>query len=384
LSIVLVTDCETRKALCVVRNLGASGHRVLCFGKNKFNMTKYSKYCQSFILQKSINDNDLINELNFIIKTEKVDVVIPMEDDMVRILSDSSSKLLTKTLVPDINSFNMARDKEKTMKSALLNKVSIPNTYFLNNVNEIENTNIDFPVIIKPRIGAGSKGIKKCHNKKKLIEEYNHLVNNNQHPIVQQFIEGDYKKIQVLLLFDKNSKINRSCVYEGIREYPVNGGPVTLWKTVFLPEIETKSIEWLKNENWVGFAEVEYLFNENTKEYYLMEINPRFSANIALAHFVNINFANQFVKLSLGTESSFKKNEIIDQYCQWLFPGDVLNYVFNKKRKEEKINYFFNKPYNLKDAIFSKHDPLPGLAQFVTIFSSKENFKSLKEKMKIK
>lgn len=385
---VLVTDCGSRKALAAVRSLGRQGYEVIAISNEKINMSRFSKYCSEFYyfpdpLKKP---EKFIDELAELLKKNDVDVLIPMEDETVELIIQSIDLFSNvSTLLPDYETFMIARDKGKTMEKAIELGIPCPETYFINNLDEVEEIKdkITYPALVKARISSGSRGLLRVNEKRDLVRRYNEVHKEFDFPIIQQYVEGQFDKVQVLVMFDKHHNVKAVCTYQGIREFPVNGGPVTLWKTISFPEIENKTIEFMKKLNWVGFAEVEYIANPKTGEFYLMEINPRFSANIALAVNVGIDFPVIFTKLATNKEIEFVRNTKFDEYCQWLIPGDLLNFIFNKNRFNQEIGYFFNKPKKIYDAIFSKEDFMPTIGLFLSMFTNL--FSSLKNlRMKLK
>ncbi|MFG6121502.1 carboxylate--amine ligase [Thalassobacillus sp. B23F22_16] len=385
---VLVTDCNSRKALCAVRSLGKKGYQVIAACDNKINMSRFSKYCSKFhyLPNPVFEEENYLATLTKLIREHSIDVLVPMEDETVELIINNRDKIGSiKTLLPGYETFMLARDKGKTIKYAIDLGVSCPYTYFPNNIADLEKLKdeINYPVIIKPRMSSGSRGLSYVENKKELITKYKEIHSIYPLPIIQQYVSGNYKKIQILLMTDEDHKVKASCTYQGIREFPVDGGPVTLWKTVELPEIENQTIEFMEKINWVGFAEVEYIVDYNTGKHFLMEINPRFSANIALAVNVGIDFPFIFSELSLSKEVGTKINNKFNEYCQWLLPGDLLNFAFNKKRFNQEIGYFFNKPKNISYAILSKEDPLPTVATVLSTFINLVgNLKNLQAKLK--
>src|SRR5699024_5148563 len=284
---VLVTDSESRKALCAVRNLGTYGYQVFAGSDKKINMSRSSKYCTGFVrLPNKTDENSYINKLKKTIKEHSIDVLMPMEDETVELII-SNKELFedTHTLLPDYDTFMIATDKGKTVKKAIKHGMSTPKTYFMKNIRDLELSisDIEFPVIIKPRLSSRSRGLAYVENEDQLLSKYREIHKDHPLPIIQQYVTGNFEKIQVLVIFDTNHELKGVCTYQGIREFPIDGGPVTLWKTVSLPELENKTIKFMKQINWTGFAEVEFIVDHKTGEYFLMEINPRFSANIALA-----------------------------------------------------------------------------------------------------
>src|SRR5699024_4624411 len=349
-------------------------------------MSRSSKYCTGFVrLPNKTDENSYINKLKKTIKEHSIDVLMPMEDETVELII-SNKELFedTHTLLPDYDTFMIARDKGKTVKKAIKHGLSSPKTYFMENIRDLELSisEIEFPVIIKPRLSSGSRGLAYVENEDQLLSKYRDIHKDHPLPIIQQYVTGNYEKIQVLVIFDTNHELKGVCTYQGIREFPIDGGPVTLWKTVSLPELENKTIKFMKQINWTGFAEVEFIVDHKTGEYFLMEINPRFSANIALAVQLGIEFPIIYTKLALQERVSLKGNDRYERYCQWLIPGDLLNFILNKKRYRQEIGYFFNKPKNLYYAILSKRDFKPVLIHILSIFLNIfGNLKNLKAKL---
>lgn len=385
---VLVTDCNSRKALCVVRSLGKQGFHVVAASDEKVNMSRFSKYCSEYryLPNPTKDEKCYIEIIVSILEKDDIDILIPMEDETVELII-KNKELFKKvhSLLPDYKTFMIARDKGKTIKKALEYGVPCPKTYFVNSYEDLEHIKKDIllPVIIKPRISSGSRGLIHVNNIMDLIDRYKEIQKSYPSLIIQEYLSGDYIKIQVLVMLDKNHKVRASCTYQGIREFPVNGGPVTLWKTVSYPLLEEITVRFMENLKWVGFAEVEYLVNPNTGEYYLMEINPRFSANIALAVHVGVDFPLLFTKMALEQEVPIVRNNKLNTYCQWLLPGDILNFIFNKNRFKQEIGYFIGKPKNMCYAILSKDDPLPVMAAIISIFKNfAGNIKNLKYKLK--
>lgn len=384
---ILVTDSNSRKALCVVRSLGRQGNQVIAASNEKVNISRFSKYCSEFQFLPSplIDEKVYLDHLLKLIDENNIDVLIPMEDESVELIIKNISLFNgVKTLLPEYDTFMTARDKGKTMEKAKELGISSPQTYFIKSLEELrkKQEEIEFPVIIKARKSSGSRGLVRVTKKEDLIKKYEEVHNSYPYPIIQQYIAGDYDKIQVLLMLDKEHRVKGSCTYQGIREFPVDGGPVTMWKTISLPEVETKTIEFMEKLNWVGFAEVEYIIDQNTGDYYLMEINPRFSANIALAVNLGVDFPLFYSMLATGEKLDIKRNNRFNEHCQWLLPGDILNFIFNKNRFKQDVGYFFNKPKNIHYAILSKRDFMPAIGTVLSmLLNLPGSLKNLKAKL---
>ena len=369
---VLVTDSNSRKSLCVVRSLGKQGYNVIATSNYNVDISRSSKYCSAFrkITDYNIDEEQFIKELLKVIKDYSIEIIIPMEDDTLELILKHQEKFKhIKSLLPSYEAFRLARDKGKTVESAMLYNVPIPKTYNISNNDNLARRSEGFryPIILKPRISSGSRGITIVESSNEFLKKYDEVNRLCPNPVVQEFLQGNFKKIQVLVIADQNSNIKASCTYRGIREFPVSGGPVTFWKTASYPEIEKTTFEFLEKVKWTGFAEAEYMFNVDTGEFYLIEINPRFSANISLAVSLGIDFPLYYTKLSLGEKIQGKINEEFNSFGQWLIPGDLLNFIFNKKRFKQEYGYFFKKPKKLTHAIFSKSDIKPFFTNLISL-----------------
>ncbi len=184
-------------------------------------------------------------------------------------------------------------------------------------------------------------------------------------PIIQEMIPNIGKHFQANLLFDFNSELKASCVKKKVRQYPVYGGPSTFFKTVDHRKIEETSIRFLKNINWVGPAEVEYMVDPRDNIPKLMEINPRLSATIRLSCFVGVDFPYLIVKNAMGESTDTIRNMKFDYYCQWFIPGDLMNLLFNKDRFQQQYGYVFNKPKRLCHMTYDSTDIKPYFANLI-------------------
>jgi len=382
----MILDSHMRKTLAAIRALDKKTYKIYAGSFKKINMFKFSKYNDNFFIYPNPEKKpeEFIDFICNYLKTNNIDLILPMCDVTVELISKNKDKLteVTNVPVPDYNIFMKARDKAITMKKAVETNTPAPETHFINNLNEVENlkNEIEYPTVIKPRISSGSRGITYINSKEELIEKYNLVHQEFPFPMLQEFVPQTGRKFQVLLLIDKNKNILASTVQELLRQFPVGGGPGTLWKTIESKELEDLSIKLIKSLDWYGIACVEFITDPRTGEPKLMEINPRFWGTLNLSLKVGVNFPELLIKMEMGEEIKPVINKHFEEYCQWLLPGDFLNFIFNKDRFNQEINYFFNKPKRFHYAIFSKDDPLPvlgALLSYIVDLFNKEKLKNI-------
>ena len=66
----------------------------------------------------------------------------------------------------------MSTDKSHFKNTCIKYGVPVPKQYVIDDIDHIDEASIEFPVIVKPQDGSGSKGISVCHNAEELKKGY--------------------------------------------------------------------------------------------------------------------------------------------------------------------------------------------------------------------
>jgi len=381
---VLVTNSDHRKALAAIRTLGRKGNTVISSSSESIAMGRYSKFSSDFIKypDPSVNSSEFKNFMLNYLNHKDVDIVLPMDDDTVEVFSKYKMEFtkLSKIPVPDYDLWMMGRDKAKSIKAALAVGLTCPETYFIQSLDEVNNlsSQLHFPIVIKPRISSGSRGINYIHNSANLMKIIKQIHEKYPFPLIQEYIPQTGKKYQVLLLADGKGSILGQCTHEFIRQFPVNGGPGTLWKTISYPLIEELSINLLKSINWYGIACVEFIEDPRNNRPVFMEINPRFWGTLNLCIQVGVDFPDILCKLALGERVDTKINQRFEEYCQWLMPGDLCNFIFNKNRFHQEVGYFIKDPKHIfHHATWDRKDIVPYIMNIYSLLHDLLSFNAL-------
>ena len=108
------------------------------------------------------DDNEFTKSINSIIKTEKIDVIIPALDTILLYFSKNKKEFEekgVKIIISDQETIKITRDKWETYKKHH-NKIPLPYSTITK-----DNKTPDFPLFIKPRDGSGSINAYKINNK---------------------------------------------------------------------------------------------------------------------------------------------------------------------------------------------------------------------------
>jgi predicted ATP-grasp superfamily ATP-dependent carboligase len=369
----LITDGLLRKSLSTTRSLGRRGIKTLVGEKTWFSPSGFSKYCgQRMKYPDPVSESTLFWDwLNQTLQQDDHPVFLPMDDAVMNIVMDNLDdvKKISKCLLPSKHAFDIASDKYQTMELAKKQKIKSPITYLAErdeNVREIADF-AEYPLIIKPRKSSGSRGIRKVYNKGELLQTYKDIQNQYSDLMIQEYIPLG-NRYDVCLLYDNNHEVKSTFVQKEIRHFPIQMGPSTVQESVKFDELIEQSIELLKPLNWSGIVEVEFMIDSRTNQPILMEINPRFWNSLDLSVQCGVDFPFLLYQLCQGKEIQVTKQYEVGRRSRWLFPGDILHFLFNKNRLNMEPPFLSGKKERVYDDTFSSTDPAPGVILILACF----------------
>lgn len=307
-----------------------------------------------------VDEDNFIIELNKVCKKYNIDYIFPAHDSVVLKLSQYKKELSAQVITSPVETCEIARSKKKTY-IALNNVVPISTVY------NITDNNIKFPVFIKPDVGQGSKGAKKCNN----IEELNSAYKENPHIIISEYLPGNEYTIDCFtdykgeLLFAKGRI--RARISNGIS---VNSKPINNPKFF---DIANKINKKLKFRGMWFFQVKENVDGELT----LIELAPRIAGTMGMYRCLGINFAllalydamkidvqiinNDFdIEIDRALFARYKHNIEYDNIyidfddtiiCNNLVNADILKFLYQAKNKNKNIILLTKHNKNIKETL---------------------------------
>lgn len=358
---MLVLDAQMRNSLAVIRSLGKSGLKVDAAEETRFATGFFSKYCESKYVypNPSKETEEFIDYLLDLVKRNDYEMIFPITDNTVLPIVSRKDEFSEHTIVPfpDYSTLIKAMNKENTIRTAIENGISVPKTYFVKIVEDLEFDELEYPLILKPVRSSGSRGVALCNNKGELIAKFRHISNKYGPLLVQEYIpQGG--EIGVYTLFNAKSKPVALSVQKRIRSYPVSGGPSTLRETIRDDELVSLSFKLLRAMNWYGLAMVEFRIDSRDGTPKLMEINPRFWGSLQLSILAGADFPYMLYRVAKGHNVNAKFDYKIGVKCRWILPGDLL-WFLDSPKKMRNLKEFLRTDIN--DDIISCEDPGPTL-----------------------
>ena len=327
---VLVTDGRTLSALAIARSLGSKGIRVDCGDTSARTITSFSKFVSESIVYPSPaeSQSDFVACLLERAKKRQYDLIVPTSDETALALAKHSAALSSYTTVylPEYDSMRTLLDKGKTMRLAERNGVSIPETYYPDELGiETVSERVSYPALIKPRRSSGARGIRIVDSAGELERAYTEVQQEYDAPIVQEYIDHDGGHFSIGALFDRNSELVALHVYEETKQYPVSGGPAVEAESVPVESWVYDLLQIFDAVDWVGPAHMDVLYDISDETPKLLEVNPRFWMSVALSIRSGVDVPALLYQLSVSSDRSEPVVEFeTDIGYKWILPSGLL------------------------------------------------------------
>ena len=354
---ILVTNGRYPITLDLIRNLAHGKHEIYLAETQWINLSRFSNAVKkSFIVPSPrFNPKEHISKLLEIVTKEKIDLFIPMWEDIF-IVSKYAHEF-PKSCKLFCSDFQLLdRIHNKWSFYSLMEEIGIkaPKTSLITSKKDLENIIID------------SYALKACYSR---ASQHVHRITNNQqipdisptetHPwMAQEWLDGDnYCSYSIC----NNGKVHAHVTY------PVDfviKNKTSLVKNVgsycisFRVSQHDAILKWVENfakaTNFTGQVGFDFIELDN-KEIYAIECNPRITGGVSL-----------FTPNNRIDNAFFAKNsEIIqppiDERTQ-ITMGNLL-YGWRQAASCNKLDIFFSNLFYAKDITFSFKDIKPFLAQ---------------------
>jgi predicted ATP-grasp superfamily ATP-dependent carboligase len=380
----IVLNGSYHNALIIVRSLAKKGVEV-CIGSEAKGIESYfgeamlSRHCKRRFLYPSPEKMPrlFIERINEVSKKYGADILLPVGADTCVAVSKFRDELNQKIRIPlsDDPQIQKAHDKYECLKFAESVGISIPRTELLRKLSDDDIDELTFPIILKPRKGAGNFGVRIIHDsnelkklkdkassniKEKGREDNKHfLIYDQRDPIIQEYIDG---QIVDACAIAEHGVVKAILTQIRLKTLPPEGGFGVMNRTIEIPEVRDQAIRLLESFGWHGVTQVEFKYDSKTRSYKLMEINPKFWGTLALSVAAGIDFPYLAYQLALNrkpieTVASFKENCVY----RWVIPNEFFHVMESENKFSAFLRYLadFFKPahYNI-DLL----DPLPFVA----------------------
>lgn len=358
---VLVFEGRARQSLPILKALKRLGCITTALCASKLDVAYVSRYCDYKVLGVCDNNRSVetIEQVRKLIRSGKYDVVIPTTDFAANILSEKKEEFSPNAYIlsNDIEVFQIARDKSRTMITCMENNIPCPKTITrLLSADQIDDLQLNFPVVVKPRVGYGAVGFVKIESLADLKRYFAVNLIDPSQCVIQEYIPQTDLQYECAMFVDNNNQVRTSLVFSKNRWFPVEGGSSTLNITVDRPDIVESCTRLLMLINWRGPADIDLIQDPRDGIAKIMEINPRVSGSVKICFEAGVDQARQMMELAYDVPVTEYKT--YDMGCRLrCSQTDLLWFFKSPNRWKTKPSWF--SCYKTHDQIFSWDDPLP-------------------------
>ena len=358
------------QALGIARMSTAVGRKVTLYNNYGASVTRFSRSCKEFYLFR--DKNHLLEQLLNRPATHDA-MLVATNDDLIGFLADHYEQLSSRYFlsIPRPDVVQICFNKRDTYRKAMELGIPIPETHFPDTMEEVEALagTIDFPVILKPAImykfhGATGQKVFFCRDAEELFANYRRILTiiSPEEVILQQFLTGGAKQLYSFGSFFAGGEVFGSLVANRIRQKPMDFGISTCFaRTVINPEIEQLAESFLRAINYFGLSEVEFMYDEASGQYRLIEINPRAWKWHSIANKLGINLLSMMLDHLEGEAITKKRNE--QDGVAWVERLTDTYVVLNEIRKGRLSlrEYLATMRLPKESAAWSWQDPAPAI-----------------------
>ena len=368
------------QGLANTRLLGQAGIPVIVIDKDNC-VAKYSKYCKAFYKCPDYLSEDFID---FLIRLNKAFnltnwLLLPSNDHAVYNLSlhkDTLSQYY-KIITEDIEIIENIYNKRKLLQIADKAGIPIPATI----MPELENprlVDLRYPILIK-----GNQGLnfyKRFKHKAFIINTPDELINiwnkelkeaKPEEYIIQEIIPIVHKTVSVTVFADKGT-VYTYWMGVKLREHPVTFGTATCAKSIYDEEMLKLSKQLIKELNYSGVCEIEWLRDSRDNIPKLIEINARTWLWVGLAAKCGVNYPKIIYEYMYDRKIPKVTDYLKDKI--WLnIYTDFVYSMLNIFKKLESPGYILKTYSNFQEACWDIKDPIPFIKYGLSIFYFLEN-----------
>ncbi|WP_440767370.1 carboxylate--amine ligase [Natronorubrum sp. DTA7] len=387
---VVVPGVTAPSTVACVRSLGRRGIRTIVVSSDDTTPAFASKYCDEAIRAPSPHE-DLVaykDVLCSLARRPDVETIIPVREPDIYVLSKYRDEFaeFVSTPWPTFETLSRAQDRMQLFEAADAAGVAAPETTLFTTTPDRERK-----WIVKPRYTIlGDEYLEEYAPERCVAPPSTQYLESSharstedartemEHvPLVQEYVSTT-EEYGFFALYDEGEPV-ATFQHRQRRGYSYAGGPSAFRESVGIPALAEAGLALLDELEWHGLAMVEFLRDDETGEFKLMEVNPRFWSSLPFSVQAGADFPYYYWLLANGMR------DLIDHSYQPGIGGHLLRgeLLYLRSVLTDEID-LVEKP-GLTDAVIdigrslleqprfdylSRDDPQPFVRDFVNTLSA--------------
>ena len=356
---ILIPDGDDDRALIVVRSLANSKRFIVHVLTSRNRSIIVSRLCKSHKLVLDEKGEDIrINRVLEISRSHKIDILLPIGEVGVKFVLLNLG-LLKKNFfippIPNIDSLNIVSDKWSLSEFSRSIGLPYPKSFPLDNQLDIKSLDMNYPILLKPKIGAGGIGIEYFETESKLLSvlDSQEGVKYHDNYIIQEYIEGSDIDLSALCL---NGEILAYTIQQPINKERKTfsfGKVIKLIDHSIILSLGKKCFSSLK---WSGVAHIDFILDDKNNQFYMIDFNPRYWGTLMGSVVGGINFPYLACLTAQGIQ--FPIPEYHNSKFAILKASHLLPWLFG-------TGYLKGIPFSHTNLKYVITDPFPALKEIV-------------------
>ena len=360
------------QALGLARQTYRIGVEVILLLHDGYSVARYSKAVSKVIICSDMN------QLKKVLQpyTGKQTLLFPTSDEYIEYLADNYDELNKQYVVgiPTPECVRIFANKRNTYQFAEQMGVPHPKSWYPDNLDDVKRIaeTADYPLVVKPAIMYAfhktfGKKAYRCDTPADLISRCESI--GSHFPVeglvIQEFLSGGAESLYSYGAMVVKGKPIAWVMANRIRQNPMDfGNSTTFAITCDIPEIEASARSILKEVQYEGLAEVEFMYDDKDGTYKFLEINTRAWKWHSISMGIGFGFLTEMIHSLNGEQGDFKLGHRKMAWVERLTDYAVsLKAILSGRLK--LVNVLRSYQQKKVSAVWSWKDPLPGIMYMV-------------------
>jgi len=370
-AIVLGGDYQ---GLGIVRSLGR--HRIpVCVIDDEHSIARVSRYTSCWSRVADLGDEErLVGDLLRIGGERGLAgwVLFPTRDETVAAIARNRERLAQLFRVPTAGweTIHWAWDKRRTYELAESLGVPAPRTWRPRSADDLTAIEAEPPFVVKPAIkerffyATGDKAWRadSFAELRELVARAMEIVAPGE-VLVQELIPGDGRRQYSYCALCVDGAPRATMVARRLRQHPPEFGRASTYvETVEAPSLEKLGRKLLKRIRFSGLAELEFKRDPRDDEFKLLDFNARTWGYHTIAGQAGVDFPYLLFRQQLAQQVAPQRARSGVRWVRVL--TDLPTAIGEIRRRRLRVREYARSLRRAEvEAVFSREDPLPGLAE---------------------
>jgi D-aspartate ligase len=366
------------QGLGIVRSLGRRGVPI-CVIDDERSIARFSRYATHSVAVANLRDErqtvDTVLEVGHRLNLKDW-VLYPTRDETVAAFARYRPMLTGSFRVPtgDWNTIQWVWDKRNTYRLANELGIPTPRTWYPTDLDELEQIRTEPPLALKPAIKehffyATKAKAWRANNRSELRELFQRAAAQvgPAEVMIQDLIPGDGRQQFAYCAFFKEGRAVGSMVVRRNRQHPPEFGRAsTFVETIELPILEQLSERFLRAINYYGLVELEYKLDPRDGQYKLLDVNARTWGYHTLGPGSGVDFPYMVFADQVGQQVESRRARAGVRWIRLVTDLPTGIHQILNGHLEWRAYFRSLKSFQV-EAVFSREDPLPGLAELALL-----------------